>query len=257
MSVLDKFDVSGRTALVTGASSGIGRRFAEVLAGQGARTMIAARRTDRLETLAAEIGEAGGNAHAVALDVTDRGSIETAFEEAEKVYGPVEILVNNAGVAGRTWSLELTPEEWRRVLDTNLDGVWFMAQTAARRMVEAGVGGSIINIASILGLGVSKTTAPYAISKAAVVQMTRALALELARHDIRVNAIAPGYILTDINRDFLESEAGRRMIARVPQRRVGEVGDLDGVLLLLASPASSFMTGSIVVVDGGQLLDIA
>lgn len=257
MAVIDKFDLAGRCAFITGASSGIGRRFAEVLAEQGAHCVIAARRTDRLADLKREIETAGGKAHAVALDVTDGASIEAALAEAKDAFGPVRILINNAGIAGRDLALDVSEEDWRAILDTNLDGVWKTARAAANQMIEAGTPASIVNVASILGLGVSKGTAPYAIAKAAVVQLTRALALEWARHDIRVNAIAPGYVETDINRDFLKSDAGKAMIKRIPQRRVGAVEDLDGVLMLLASDASAFMTGATIVVDGGQTLDIS
>jgi len=257
MGILDTFDLSGRCAFITGASSGLGWRFATALGELGASCVVAARRTDRLGELKDAIKSAGGKAHSVALDVTDDDSIEAALNEAREVFGPVSILVNNAGVATDTWALETSREEWRRVLDTNLNGVWATAQFTARQMVEAKQGGSIINIASILGFGVSKATSPYAISKAAVVHMTKALALEWGRHDIRVNAIAPGYVMTDISRYYLESEAGQKLIKRLPLRRVGEPEDLDGVLALLASDASAFMTGSTVVIDGGQLLDIS
>ncbi len=257
MRVLDKFDLKGRVAIVTGASSGLGWRFAQVLAGQGARVVVAARRTDRLKTLKGEIEAAGGEALALELDVSSTRSILAALDQAKKHFGALDILVNNAGRALEKWALDVSPDDWRAIMSTNLDGVWFAAQSAARQMIEAGKGGTIINTASVLGLGVSKITTPYAISKAAVVQLTRALALEFARHDIRVNAIAPGYIRTEINQHFLDTEAGRNMLRRVPQRRFGEPEDLDGVLLLLASDASSFMTGSIITVDGGQLLDIS
>ena len=255
-SVLDKFDLSGKCALVTGASSGLGWRMAEVLAEQGARVVLGARRADRLEQLKASIERAGGTPETVALDVSERDSIVAAIDRTRDLFGPLDILINNAGVAIEKWAIDVTPDDWRRVLNINLDGVWHGAQAAARQMIEAGNGGVIINIASILGLGVSKITAPYAVSKAGVVQLTKALALEFARHDIRVNAIAPGYIRTEINEHFLDSEDGKRMLRKIPQRRFGEPSDLDGVLLLLASSASSFMTGAVLTVDGGQLLDV-
>ena len=245
-----------RTVLVTGASSGLGRHFARVLADNGASVALAARRLDRLEDLAAEIKESGGAAFAVMLDVTDRQSIHAAFDAAEEALGPVSILVNNAGVAAEARVLDQSAEDWRKVLDTNLDGVWYVAQEAARRMTGRDAPGAIINIASILGFGVAKTLSAYAVAKAGVVQLTKAMALELATTGVRVNALAPGYILTDINRTFFESEAGQKVIDRnIPMKRIGRETDLDGALLLLASDAAgSFMTGTTLTVDGGHLV---
>lgn len=250
------FDLTGQVALVTGASSGLGWRFAETLAAQGAQVVAGARRVDRLQRLVDGIGQSGGAARAVALDVTDRAQIQAAFDDAERAYGPVTILVNNAGIALQERVLDQSAQTWRTVLDTNLDAVWFCAQEGARRMVGAGVEGSIINIASILGLGVAKTLSAYAVAKAGVVQLTKAMALELAAKGVRVNAIAPGYILTEINRDFFATPAGAEMIGKVPMRRIGDPADLDGALLLLASRASRFMTGAVIVADGGQSLPI-
>lgn len=252
----DLFDLSGQVALVTGASSGLGWRMAEVLAAQGAKVIAGARRMDRLEALVEAIGQGGGTARAVYLDVTDRASIKAAFEEAETVYGPVTILINNAGIAAQQKVLEQSSETWRSVLSTNLDAVWYCAQEGARRMVAANVEGSIINISSLLGLGVSHTLSAYAVAKAGVVQLTRAMALELADKGVRVNAIAPGYLLTDINRDYFESAAGQRMIKRIPMKRIGDPSDLDGTMLLLAGRAARFMTGSVIVIDGGQGLGV-
>lgn len=254
MTPLDRFRLDGRTALVTGASSGLGRHFALTLARAGAKVAVAARRMDRLAETVELIRSDGGTAVAVALDVTDSQAPARAFDEAEAALGPISILVNNAGVPSGAWFLEMPEAEWRKVLDVNLDGVFRVAQEGARRMDAAGDGGSIVNIASILGCGVLKTLSAYAVSKAAVVQLTKAMALELARSGIRVNAIAPGYFATDMNRDFLESDAGAQLIARVPQARVGALHDLDGALLLLASDAGSFMTGTVIPVDGGTLL---
>ena len=250
------FSLQGKAALVTGASSGLGHHFAQVLARAGAKVAIAARRVDRLEALAADIRRQGGTAVAVALDVTDAAQVKAAFDTAEAAIGPIDILVNNAGVATGTWFTKLTDADWRAVLDVNLDGVFRVGREAATRMVARKTGGSIVNIASVLGLGVLKAVAPYATSKAAVIQLTKAMALELARDNIRVNALAPGYIATELNADYLASDAGRRMIAHVPLARVGRLEDLDGPLLLLASDAGAYMTGSIVVMDGGQSLAI-
>ncbi len=247
------FDISGRAALVTGASSGLGQHFALTLAGAGARVALGARRLERLQALAQQIEADGGQALAVQLDVTDGDSVRGAFELAEARLGPVGIVVNNAGITHSAPALELSQDDWQAVLDTNLTGAWLVAQEAARRLVAAAVGGSIINIVSVLAFRVAGHTAPYAASKAGLVQLTRTLALEWARHQIRVNAIAPGYIATDLNRDFLASTAGQAMIKRIPQRRAGTPSDLDGALLLLASDASRYMTGGVIVVDGGHL----
>jgi len=246
------FDMSGRNVLVTGASSGLGRHFAQVLAGSGARVAIAARRTERLEELQAEIEAHGGRALPVALDVRDAASVREAVACAETELGPIHVLVNNAGVADSKPILEMDEEDWDRVVDTNLKGAWLVAQETARHMVRLGHGGAIVNIASILGLRGTGFVAGYCAAKAGLINLTRAMASELARHDIRVNALAPGYVVTDINRDFLESDAGKSLLRRIPQRRFAKVGDLDGPLLLLASDASRYMTGAVVAVDGGQ-----
>ena len=251
--IAEPFDVAGRTALVTGASSGLGRHFAATLAGRGARVVLAARRRERLETIADEIRTAGGDALAVDMDVTDARSVDRALDAAERAYGVPDVVVNNSGVADTALALDLDEDAWDRVLDTNLKGAWLVAREAGRRLRDAERPGSIINVVSILAFRVGAGMAAYAASKAALAQLTRVMALELARHDIRVNAIAPGYILTDMNRDFFASPAGEAMVTRIPQRRVGEPADLDGALLLLASDASRFMTGSIITVDGGHL----
>ncbi len=254
-SAAELFDLTGRTALVTGASSGLGWRFAEVLAAHGAKVALAARRTGRLEELAARIRERGGEAVPVALDVTDPDAIPRAFDAAEAALGPVDILVNNAGVAAEGRILDMDAAEWDRVLDTNLDAVFHVAREAGRRMVASERGGTIVNIASILGFGVAKGLSAYAVAKAGVVQFTKAMALELSTKNVRVNALAPGYILTEINRDFFSSEAGQKVIERsIPMRRIGRPEDLDGPLLLLVSDAGRFMTGSVVTADGGHLV---
>lgn len=246
------FSLDGKTALVTGASGGLGRHFADVLAQAGAAVVLAARRTDRLEVAAHAIRATGGSAFWVEMDVTDPDSVVEGIDRGIEKAGPIHVIVNNAGIARTKRALDLDRSTWSEVLGTNLDGPWWVAQAAARKMVAQGTAGSIINIASVLGLRVTEGLAPYTTSKAALIQLTRALAIEWARHAIRVNAVAPGYIATDINRKYLESEAGAKMIKRIPQRRVGEPRDLNGAMLLLASDASRYMTGSTVVVDGGH-----
>jgi NAD(P)-dependent dehydrogenase (short-subunit alcohol dehydrogenase family) len=249
----DRFDLTGRHALVTGASSGLGRHFAGVLATAGARVTVGARRAEALAATVETIRASGGQAQAVRMDITDADTVGRAFVEAEAAFGPVTVLINNAGVTSTGPAIEMTERDWSSVIDTNLRGSWVVAQQAARGMIPHG-GGSIINVASILGLRVAGGVAPYAISKAGVVQMTKALALEWARHRIRVNALAPGYIETELNDAFFASDSGKALIRRIPQRRLGEARELDGPLLLLASDAGSYMTGSVIAVDGGHLV---
>ncbi len=246
------FDLTGKTALVTGASGVLGAHFARVLATAGASVALAARRTDRLESLADDITAAGGRAFSVSMDVTDAASVEAAFAGIAAALGPVDILVNNSGIAKTAPALSLSDEDWTSVVDVNLNGAFRCAQSAARQMKQNG-GGVIINIASILSFRVTAQVPAYAATKAGLVQMTHALALEWARDNIRVNALAPGYIATDINSDFFASPAGEAMIKRIPQRRLGQPADLDGPLLLLASDASAYMTGSVITADGGHL----
>lgn len=257
MKAAELFDLTGQVALVTGASSGLGLRFAEVLAANGAAVALVARRAERLAKLRARIEAAGGRALAIEADVTDAVATRRAFDTAEQAFGPVTVLVNNAGVAHANRAVDMPAAEWRRVLETNLDAAFAWAQEAARRMLSAGKRGSIINIASVLGVGVQKGTIAYAVSKAGVIQLTRALALELAFKGVRVNAIAPGWIVTEINRDYLESEKGRAMIRDIPAGRFGEERDLDGALLLLASDAGRYMNGTTVFVDGGIVTVLA
>ncbi len=257
MKAADMFNLIGRVALVTGASSGLGQQFARALADNGAAVVLAARRTDRLLDLQQEIEAKGGKALAVDADVTDRAAMVAAFNAAEKAFGTVTILVNNAGVAQQSVrATDVTPEEWRRVLGVDLDAVFYWAQEAARRMIAAGKQGAIVNIASVLGFGVSKGTAAYAVAKAAVVQTTKALAVELAFKGVRVNAIAPGWFVTEINDTYLESEAGLALKRDIPMGRFGNAGDLDGALLLLVSDAGAYMAGATIVVDGGQVVQI-
>ncbi len=258
MKAADMFNLTGRVALVTGASSGLGQQFARALADNGAAVALVARRTDRLLDLQQEIEAKGGKALAIEADVTDRAAMVAAFDAAEKAFGTVTILVNNAGVAQQSVrATDVTPEEWRRVLGVDLDAVFYWAQEAARRMIAAKKPGAIVNIASVLGFGVSKGTAAYAVAKAAVVQTTKALSVELAFKGVRVNAIAPGWFVTEINDTYLESEAGQALKRDIPMGRFGNEGDLDGALLLLVSDAGAYMAGATIVVDGGQVVKIA
>lgn len=250
---IDRFRLDGRVVLVTGASSGLGTHFAQLLAEAGARVAVAARRTDKLQSVVDAIVQAGGQARALSLDVSDAASVRACFD-ALASWGAPDVVVNNAGVTVTRPLLEQTEEDFDHVLDTNLKGCWLVATEAARRMVAAGQGGSIVNVASILGERVAGGVAPYAISKAGVIQSTKAMALELARHRIRVNALLPGYVVTDLNRDFLTSEAGDKLRSRIPSRRFGEMSDLDGPLLLLASDAGAAMSGATVAVDGAHLV---
>ena len=250
----DLFGIEGAHVLVTGGSSGLGRFFAALLAQRGARVTVAARRAEALAKTVDDISAANGQAQSVVMDVTNAASIESALDAAEARFGPIEIVVNNAGVTATRPAFDQDESDWDRVVDTNLKGVWLVAQAAGRRMVAHKLKGSIVNIASILGLRVASAVAPYAISKAGVIQMTKALALEWARYGIRVNALAPGYFATELNDDFFESDAGKALIKRVPQRRLGQLAELDGPLLLLISNAGSFMTGSVLTVDGGHMV---
>lgn len=254
MRAADIFSLNGEVALVTGASSGLGSRFAQVLAANGAKVALVARRADRLKALSDKIRAAGGEALAIEADVNDRDAMVRAFDTAEKAFGTVTILINNAGIAHSGRAVDLPEEEWRRILGTDLDAVFYWAQEAARRLFAAKKKGAVVNIASVLGFGVAKGVAAYATAKAGVVQLTKALALEWAFKGVRVNAIAPGWFITEINDDYLSSEAGRAMTRSIPAGRFGEEGDLDGAVLLLASKAGSYIAGATVVVDGGQVV---
>lgn len=252
MAEKDPFDLTGKAVIVTGASGGLGRHFARTLARAGAKVALAARRIDALGEVARQIEAFDGRAIPIALDVTDIASVRACVETAETELGPISILINNAGIAQTKPALEIEEDEWDRVIDTNLKGAWLMAQETARHMVKLGHGGSIVNVASVLGLTAISQVAAYCASKAALVNLTRALAIELARDGIRVNALAPGYVETEMNREYLTGPGGEAVKKRIPQGRFGQPEDLDGVLLLLASDASRYMTGSVVVIDGGH-----
>jgi len=256
MKAADMFSLKGRVALVTGASSGLGTQFARALAENGAAVALVARRVDRLKALKDDIEKMGGRAIAAEADVTDRAAMARAFDAAEKAFGTVTILVNNAGIAHGGRAVEMPPEEWRKVLSINLDAVFFWAQEAARRILAANKQGAIVNIASVLGLAVSKGAVAYAAAKAGVVQTTKALAVELAFKGVRVNAIAPGWFVTEMNDDYLTGEAGTAIKREIPMGRFGNPGDLDGALLLLVSDAGTYITGATIVVDGGQVIQI-
>ena len=252
--ITDMLRLDGRAVLITGASSGLGRHFALTVARAGASVLVAARRAAQLAGLVEEIGALGGTAHAVPLDVRDAASVKACFDRIAEIQGAPDVIVNNAGITLTKSLLKHDEDDWNTVVDTNLGGCWRVAQEGARRMVAANKRGSIINIASILGERVAGGVAPYAISKAGIIQATKALALELARYGIRANAILPGYIVTDLNREFLASEAGERLRERIPSRTFGLPEHLDGPLLLLAADAGMHMTGAVLAVDGGHLV---
>ncbi|MCW0234507.1 MAG: SDR family oxidoreductase [Ferrovibrio sp.] len=243
--------LKGKVAVVTGASSGLGERFAELLSGAGASVALAARRTDRLKTLADRITTAGGTAITVKLDVNDYDNIQGAFAEIAGKLGGVDVLINNSGVNKQGRIVDVTPDDFDFAMNTNAKGAFFVAQAAARDMIARKAEGRIINIASVAGLKVLSQLSVYCMSKAAVVQMTKAMALEWARYGINTNAICPGYIETEINRDYWGTPGGKKLVEMLPRRRVGEPKDLDGLILLLASNEARFINGAIIAADDG------
>lgn len=255
--VSSMFSLEGQVALVSGASSGIGAEFAFALARAGADVVLGARRTDKTEAIATKImAETGRKAVAVPLDVKDRATVLAAFDTAEKTVGTPTIVCNNAGIGNPAWALEETEEQWDAMMDTNLKGMWFVGTEAARRMIAAGKKGSIINTASVLGLGASPKALSYATSKAAVVQMTRVMALEWQRNGIRVNSLCPGYFITEINDYYLDSKHGAEMLRKTPGKRAGNLAELVPALLMFAAPASGFTTGTALPVDGGHSIQL-
>lgn len=255
-------DLSGRVALITGASSGLGEQFARTLARAGAAVVLAGRRVERLKTLRSEIEALGGDAHVVRLDVTDPGSIRSAVAHAETEVGAIDILVNNSGVSTTQKLVDVTPEDYDYVFDTNTRGAFFVAQEVGKRMLARArgaapgtyTGGRIVNIASMAGLRVLGQIGVYCMSKAAVVHMTRAMALEWGKYGINVNAICPGYIDTEINHHHWQTEQGQKLIAMLPRRRLGEPKDLDALLVMLCSNESHFINGAVIAADDGFAL---
>jgi len=251
--VMRRFCLKDKLVLVTGASSGLGTHFAKMLAANGAKVAVAARRADKLQSVVHDITQSGGEARAFSLDVGSAQNVRDCFD-AVGAWSVPDVVINNAGVTVTRALLDQTEEDFDHVMSTNLKGNWLVATEAARRMVAAHKGGAIVNVASILGERVGGGVAPYAISKAGVIQATKAMALELARYGIRINALLPGYVITDLNRDFLTSDFGEKLRMRIPSRRFSELADLDGPLMLLASDAGAAMSGATVAVDGAHLV---
>ena len=246
------FDLSGKVALITGASSGLGKHFAKTLSSNGAITILAARRVEKMEKLQSELEN---DSFIINLDVTSKESVNSLKDEIENTIGRLDIVINNAGISDPVRFKDITEDSWLSILETNLNGAFRIAKMATDIMLKNKDGGNIINIASILAERVGLNLASYASAKAALVQLTKSMALELARSNIRVNALAPGYILTEINQDFFDTEEGQEYISKIPMKRLGLESELDGALLLLASDASSFMTGSVITVDGGHVIN--
>jgi len=248
------FRLDGRSALVTGASSGLGAHFARVLAAEGAQVILAARRAALLEEQVQAIRAAGGQARALALDVNDAAGVQAVFEALAADGGLPDILINNAGVAGEPKKfLDTGEDDWQQVIETNLNGAWRVAREASQRWVAAGRPGVIVNIGSIYGLHTGALKVAYNVSKTGVVQLTRSMAIELARHRIRVNALCPGWFLTAINQDYFATDSGKKYLNSIPMRRLGQLEELTAPLLLLASDAGAYMTGTTIAVDGGLL----
>ena len=252
MTQLPSFDLTGQVALVTGASSGIGRHLAQLLAAAGAKVALAARRADQLEAAAREISSSGGQGLPIVCDVTRAGSVAAAIATAETELGPLSILVNNAGVVVSKPLFEHTEADWDYVIDTNLKGAWLAAREFAHHLVGLKRPGRVINISSVLGFRTIGRVPAYCAAKAGLTHLTHVLAMELARYGILVNALAPGYVETDFNRAFFQTEAGKALISRIPLKRLGQTEDLDGALLFLASPASAYVTGAVISIDGGH-----
>ena len=252
MTELPSFGIAGQVALVTGASSGIGRHFAALLAAAGVKVALAARRVERLAELAREIEAAGGQSLPIACDVTRSDDVAAAVAAAEDELGPLTLLVNNAGVVVSKPLFEHTEADWDHVIDTNLKGAWLMAREFAQHLVGVKRPGRIINISSVLGFRTIGRVPAYCAAKAGLTHLTHVLAMELARFGILVNALAPGYVETDFNRAFFQTEPGKALISRIPLKRLGQTEDLDGALLFLASPASAYVTGTVISVDGGH-----
>jgi len=254
-----EIDLAGRVAFITGASSGLGAQFAKTLAAAGAGVVLAARRVERLKALRAEIEAEGGDAHVVGLDVTDPVSIRAAVAHAETEMGAIDILVNNSGVSITGKLTDVTPDDYDHVMDTNTRGAFFMAQEVAKRMIARSkgeapgtfTGGRIVNVASMAGLRVLGQIGVYAMSKAAVIHMTKAMALEWGRYGINVNALCPGYIDTEINHQHWQTEAGQKLISMLPRKRVGQPADLDAALMMLCANQSHFINGAVIAADDG------
>lgn len=248
------FGLKGKTALVTGASSGIGAHAARLFARAGCNVVLVARRLSKVQSFASELQAGGSPSIGLEMDVRDRESVEAGVAKAIEHFGAIDILLNNAGIARTERFLDMSEAQWNEVIGTDLSGVWRVGQIVSRQMVKQDTGGCVINVASVLGVAVQRRQANYIAAKSAVIQLTKSMALELGRKGVRVNAIAPGYFLTEINRDFLSSETGDKFIKSLFPGRAGELDELDGTVLLLAGPAGSYIQGSVIVVDGGSLL---
>lgn len=248
------FDLSGHVAFITGATSGFGLRFAHILSAAGAKVVITGRRTERLIALQESIGKAGGIAVPLTLDVTNVKQVRDCVTEAERLAGPVSILVNNAGLNIQSSATDLSENDYDTIMDTNVKGMFFVAQAVGARMLHHKIRGRVVNVASIGARKALPGLVAYSMSKAAVAMMTQGLAREWARHHIAVNALCPGFIRTELNSDWFDSEGGQKQILGFPRRRLGKESDLDALVLLLCSEHASFITGSLFTVDDGQLL---